>query len=452
MRRVLEKVLVIGDRDTHVSEAIHRALPGASVRSVASIFDAIAELHGERFGAVVSAVEPMERRPERAVSALRNLAGESRIVLFSDPSLEPLSKRMMDCGCDDYFITPADAGELKLIFGSTATFTPADGGGAVKPAGIRRADDDETDAHADHAADGSTPFVNMPVAELVMDALLHHPQRAVESIIEQINKRLAPPFKLMRLPADATFEPGDGQVLIEQPLRLASKHRDRLALIVTGAEDEASARHMLAQLAGLIAKAHTLDRRHAQLQKLAITDELTGLYNARYLRHFLQQILKKARVGRFPVTLLLFDIDNFKQYNDQFGHGVGDEILRQTATLMKRSCRDHDMVARISGDEFAVIFWEKEGPRQPRDPNVAPQSRIPPTPLAIANRFRRLINSQEFTALGDSGRGRLTISGGMAVYPYDATTPEALMAAADRALMFTAKKSGKDSIAIVGDE
>jgi len=60
------------------------------------------------------------------------------------------------------------------------------------------------------------------------------------------------------------------------------------------------------------------------------------------------------------VTLLLFDIDNFKNYNDQYGHGVGDEILRQTAALMRKSCREHDLVARISGDEFRSSSGKNE--------------------------------------------------------------------------------------------
>ena len=118
---------------------------------------------------------------------------------------------------------------------------------------------------------------------------------------------------------------------------------------------------------GHLGKLATLQDRHNGLQKLAITDELTGLYNGRYFRHYLERIVAKARDLMFPVTLLLFDIDNFKKYNDQYGHGVGDEILRQTAALMKQCVRDHDLVARISGDEFAVVFWEKEGPRQPRE-------------------------------------------------------------------------------------
>ena len=99
---------------------------------------------------------------------------------------------------------------------------------------------------------------------------------------------------------------------------------------------------------------------------------------------------------RFPVTLLLFDIDNFKKYNDRYGHGVGDEILRQTASLMRRCVRDHDLVARISGDEFAVVFWEKDGPRQPRDPAAGLPGRPPQTPVQLLERFRRLLARETF--------------------------------------------------------
>ena len=122
-------------------------------------------------------------------------------------------------------------------------------------------------------------------------------------------------------------------------------------------------------LAHLLAKLATARSGNNLLQRLAITDELTGLYNARYFRHFLSRIIERGRVKRFPVTLLLFDIDDFKKYNDQYGHGVGDDILKQTASLMKRCCRDHDLVARIGGDEFAVVFWDKEGPRHAASPS-----------------------------------------------------------------------------------
>jgi two-component system cell cycle response regulator len=114
--------------------------------------------------------------------------------------------------------------------------------------------------------------------------------------------------------------------------------------------------------------------------------------------------------------------------------------------------RDHDLVARISGDEFAVVFWEKEGPRQPRDPQAGAPGRPPQAPQQILERFRRLLATQNFPGLGPGGQGTLTISGGLAVFPYDAQTVNDLVEAADRALMFKAKQSGKNSIFLVGGQ
>jgi GGDEF domain-containing protein len=249
---------------------------------------------------------------------------------------------------------------------------------------------------------------------------------------------------------------GDGSVTLSQVVRSTEGDIGALHLILPRDEDESAARHFLSQLARLFGKIAALQDRHNRLQKLAITDELTGLYTGRYFRHFLNRIVEKARVLRFPVTLFLFDIDNFKKYNDKYGHGAGDEILRQTAALMKRCVRDHDLVARISGDEFAVVFWEKEGPRQPRDPATQVAARpqqLPQTPVLILERFRRLLATHEnFPGLGSAGQGTLTISGALAVYPYDANSVADLIGTADRALMFKAKQSGKNSIFLVGEQ
>jgi two-component system cell cycle response regulator len=240
--------------------------------------------------------------------------------------------------------------------------------------------------------------------------------------------------------------------LLSHPVRDGETETARLYFAIPHDEDQADARHLLSQWASLLGQLTALQDRHKRLQKLVITDDLTGVYNSRYFRHFLGSILERAKDRRFPVALLLFDIDNFKQYNDQYGHGVGDEILKQTAALMRRCCRDHDLVARISGDEFAVVFWEKEGPRQPRQPNPAPPARRPQTPLQILSRFQKLLKTQQFTGLGVAGQGVLTISGGMAIFPYDAQDMDSLIAAADRQLMFRAKRSGKNSIFLVGSE
>jgi GGDEF domain-containing protein len=150
------------------------------------------------------------------------------------------------------------------------------------------------------------------------------------------------------------------------------------------------------------------------------------------------------------VTLLLFDIDNFKKYNDEFGHSHGDEILRETAAVMKRCVREHDLVARIGGDEFAVVFWDKEGPRQPKEPNKIPVSRPPQEPREIFDRFKRLIETRDFPGLGTSGQGQLTISGGLANYPWDGRNVRELIELADNELMFKAKKAGKNTILLVG--
>jgi GGDEF domain-containing protein len=287
-----------------------------------------------------------------------------------------------------------------------------------------------------------------------MDAMLKHTHDAPAAAIKQLNTALQPTMHLIQSPegAPAPTAP-EGMITLTAAVRGESTALGSLHLVMPRDEEESAARHFLSQLAHLLGKLMQLQDRHNQLQKLAITDELTGLYNARYFKHFLTRILDKARAKRFPVTLLLFDIDNFKKYNDTYGHGVGDEILKQTAMLMKRCCRDHDLVARISGDEFAVVFWEKEGPRQPRQPGATTSSgRLPSSLVPILERFRRLVSSHEFTELGASGRGTLTISGGLAVFPYDAHNMESLIQAADHALMFGAKHQGKNCINLVGED
>ena len=193
------------------------------------------------------------------------------------------------------------------------------------------------------------------------------------------------------------------------------------------------------------------------LEILATQDDLTGLKNRRYLNQFLIQVLALARQYRFPVTLLLFDIDNFKQYNDQFGHSVGDKVLMQAGEMIRHCCRAHDVVARIGGDEFAVVFWDL--PEKKTASSVPPQgterrqqqAKPPREPIFMAERFRKEIAAARFAFLGPQGRGRLTISGGLASFPEDGKTAEELLNRADQAL-FEAKRQGKNKIVIIGDK
>jgi diguanylate cyclase (GGDEF)-like protein len=191
--------------------------------------------------------------------------------------------------------------------------------------------------------------------------------------------------------------------------------------------------------------------RMEQLERLATTDDLTGLKNRRYIWEFARQILDRARRTRGRVTILVFDIDNFKHYNDVYGHLTGDEILRQAAILMQRCCRSHDMVGRIGGDEFAVVFWDDPhraagGPRERR----SAAAEHPAEAITVAKRFQQALGNADLHLLGPKGEGVLTISGGLASFPRDGSTVQQLFDRADRALL-EAKRSGKNRIYLVGE-
>ncbi len=195
-----------------------------------------------------------------------------------------------------------------------------------------------------------------------------------------------------------------------------------------------------------------LEQRLRRLERLATTDDLTGLKNRRYIREFARQILDRARPAGGHVTILMFDIDNFKHYNDVYGHATGDEILRQAAILMRRCCRSHDAVGRVGGDEFAVVFWDdprRRGRGGPRERRSA-ASEHPTEALSVARRFQQALGKADLRPLGPKGGGVLTISGGLASFPRDGATAERLFEQADRALL-EAKRSGKNRIYLVGE-
>ncbi len=147
----------------------------------------------------------------------------------------------------------------------------------------------------------------------------------------------------------------------------------------------------------------------------------------------------------------MFDIDDFKQYNDTYGHSVGDEILKQASILIKKCCRSHDVVARMGGDEFAIIFWDNSAqkPVKGKTERRSGQSDHPREALFIAKRLKNEIKKADLDMLGPEGKGTLTISGGLASFPNDGDTAEEVFEKADQALL-DAKKSGKNRIYLVG--
>jgi GGDEF domain-containing protein/ActR/RegA family two-component response regulator len=448
-RTAPQNILLIGDDDRQVWGVLSQSMPTAECTRVATFFDGIAELSARRFTAVLAAVEPIERRPESAINALRDVAQDTRLLVFAEPSLEPLANKLLQFGCDDYLISPVTPADLlKAVSTPPLRLTPGKLNGAD-------ADDlDNRDSASDAPAAARLFPAGAELATALLEALVHANGAALPQAVDRINQRLthpsdnASPQSSPRLSLIGVGQtPAADQVIRALP---GDETGQSLCLSNIAPNRREHGEAFLAELAPLMSNVATLQERHNKLQRLAITDDLTGAYNCRYFRHYLTKIIEKAKALRFPVTLFLFDIDDFKQYNDQYGHGVGDEILKQTAALMKRCVRDHDLVARIGGDEFAVVFWEKEGPRTSHHASGGVPGRPPSEPRQILERFRKLLATEDFQGIGPGGKGQLTISGGLASLMWDGNDVESLIAAADKKLMFGAKKAGKNVISLVG--
>jgi diguanylate cyclase (GGDEF)-like protein len=163
-----------------------------------------------------------------------------------------------------------------------------------------------------------------------------------------------------------------------------------------------------------------------ETQRLAITDGLTGLYNARHFYDELEKEIARAQRYSTPFSLALFDIDNFKALNDTFGHQAGDEVLRDVAEMILHVSRKTDIVARYGGEEFISIL-----PNTPKD-----------EAYTHAHRIKDSVEGKRYLGANSV---KLTISGGISSFPEDAANSKALLYAADMA-MYKAKAAGKNVI------
>ena len=164
-----------------------------------------------------------------------------------------------------------------------------------------------------------------------------------------------------------------------------------------------------------------------ELEKLSLTDALTGLYNRRHLMGTLATEVQRSRRLRRSFTVLLADVDKFKQYNDTHGHLAGDAALVKIAEIFRKTTRAVDCVARYGGEEFVVMLLEC--------PIV--------TAALVAERIRARVADQ------DLGDGKLTVSIGLAEYPDGGDSPEELIATSDAA-MYQAKSSGRNQVVVAG--
>jgi two-component system cell cycle response regulator len=163
--------------------------------------------------------------------------------------------------------------------------------------------------------------------------------------------------------------------------------------------------------------------------ELAVTDQLTGLHNRRYMSGQLDSLVKRAALGGDPVSALLIDIDHFKKINDGFGHDVGDEVLREFALRLASNVRAIDLPCRYGGEEFTVIM---------------PDTQLADA-LRIAERIRMHVAGSPFRVAHGTELLTVTISIGVSATFGPDDTPETLLKRADEAV-YEAKKSGRNAV------
>jgi two-component system cell cycle response regulator len=176
---------------------------------------------------------------------------------------------------------------------------------------------------------------------------------------------------------------------------------------------------------------------HREAQRLAVTDPLTGLWNFRYFQIQADRELESAMRFERPLSLVIVDLDHFKEINDGLGHQVGDEVLTEVARRIRDMTRVPDVVARYGGEEFVVLL-----------PGAARSGA-----LAMAERIRQAVGSQLITVCVNGqpiSPVRITCSAGVASFPADGQTVAALLRSADAA-MYVAKTRGRNQVVAAGN-
>jgi diguanylate cyclase (GGDEF)-like protein len=172
-----------------------------------------------------------------------------------------------------------------------------------------------------------------------------------------------------------------------------------------------------------IQNAHYVDR----VKQLAYLDGLTGIFNRRFFELRIMEEIERARRYGTGMAVIMADIDEFKRLNDEFGHVLGDEVLRQVSSLFHQQLRKVDVVCRYGGEEFGILLTQVN----------------PEQALVIAEKLRKMVEGWQFPGVPRT----VTISAGAATFPQHGTTRDGLVTAADNAL-YAAKQAGRNKVCL----
>jgi diguanylate cyclase (GGDEF)-like protein len=463
-------VLCIGAAGAAEYEDLRDA--GLQVERAGSLVEAMERLRTARVVLVVVDGEICAYRERDVFSSLRD-AGVSASIALYPQSLAWRAARAIEAGADDAFALPAAPGAVRaratsLIAAARRARGPTSGG--------------LSDAMALQSLVADVSVINRSVGDLdrALDQVLRcferrsgatrcslllvdtaHGELTVAKSVGFPDAAPRPPVPVGRGPAGEVAKSG-APLLAADVAQLrefrdsrprpsdAASYRTRSCLIlplrasrgvvgVVCLADKASGRAFdeadlgpLRFLADQSAQTVENALQFRQMRDLATIDELTGLGNRRHFQNALEREIQRARRYRRQLSLALFDVDHFKQYNDACGHPAGDRALATLGRILRESLREVDIVARYGGEEFALIL-----------PETAPGAGTSPFPFL--ERLRQRVATEVFPGEESLPSGKLTISGGVACFPDDAETPDDLVQAADRAL-YVSKGRGRNSI------
>lgn len=408
------RLLVVGP--AALGGEVSRALPRFETASTDSPLSGLWRTGHEEFDGVIISLS-LGRRALQAIRGLRQVAPQVRIVATCSPAEEPRAREAIQAGADEYVLEPVQAEDLKgaLHIAAAPEFVARD----IQAASLHEI---------------------VQLSEILKN-LSEGPQRVLDRLAALVQAAFEADSVTIQIDDLASRVGTAGPAVLQEPIRRQETIVGGIAVgqRASGAYDAADASQLInyARLTEAIMAQAT---EQSRWQDLAWHDDLSGLHNRRYFDATLSQLIEQAMSQRLRLTVILFDIDNFKSYNDHYGHDTGDALIREVAILLTRCSRESDVVARYGGDEFTVILWDAEQPR-------VPGSQHPTTPLELADRFCKLIGGHNFKCLGPDAPGPVTISGGLACFPWDGKTREELMRAADDALL-AAKRIGKNRIAL----
>ena len=436
LRHVDPSVMLIAVGDSSLDQADVTVMPDGIASEVASALGLPSDAADSRASDFAGAGDtprgegtvPTDDDAQREEPLIETFLGSDRgVPAGTDPEADALR---------DQWPTPADPGThaddfTRMPVSSSASDAmpeaPAD-----SSAGVDAADDPpEPLPFVAHASDGpgGDAALQTPLGDLdLVDAVLAEDGGLAPLAAELIRQQTGW-LDLMWF-AD---QDGDARSVSERVVRDGARMFGRLRSRMASPVE-------LERWAEWLARWLRLEATVRDAREHALRDELTGAWNRRFCMRFLTQTVAEASARRRPVTVLFFDIDDFKRFNDTWGHDAGDDILRETVKLLQSGIRRCDRVCRIGGDEFVVIFADLEGPRTQ---GSSPVSDVE----VIAHRFQREIHAMRFPKLGIDAPGRLSISGGLATFPWDGHDADSLIRLADQRAL-ESKRRGKNLITV----